>query len=332
MGRNRLFAMDHSSQPSTFQHQQVRVVKPNRTQHGNHNANAYDNFDRQPRSRQFTPTPNSTFHQQSETTTATAVPAVKILAKSNNKPQGHSSTVASAAVSNATAAQGNTIAQAAKTPTIVANNRQSVAGIVPRPVDAVSTSRPTVIQNNATTAHHQSGKPSISNSVSILEKQLARMHIVPADHRERDILNNCTKMLDGEFNFQDTNVLERSLLSDTLPANQSSSTPSGQSFCVVGAVGLDGVGKSGLLNLIANRNVFKTHRNVSDELRNTNASSKSTSGHDNPLSHVTSGVDLHITSERLFLLDTQVQFYHSQLLFKILIIFLFTASSKCIYS
>lgn len=305
MGRNRLSAMDHSSQPSTYQHQQVRVVKPNRTQHGNHNANAYDNFDRQPRSRQFTPTANS-FHQQSETTTAT-VPAVKILAKSNHKPQGASSTVASAAVSNATAAQGNTIAQATKTPTIVAN-RQSVSGIVARPADAVSTNRPTVT-NNVTTAHHPSSKPSISNSVSILEKQLARMHIV--DHRERDILFNCIKMLDGEFNLQDTNVLERSLLSDVQPANQSSSAPSGQSFCIVGAVGLDGVGKSTLLNSIANRHVFKTHRKISDEPRNTTASSKTTSGHDNPLSHVTTGVDLHITSERLFLLDTQVQFCYS---------------------
>lgn len=239
MGRNRLIAMDHSSQPSTYQHQQVRVVKPNRTQHGNHNA--YDNFDRQLRSRQFTPTPNN-FHQQAESTTAT-VPAVKILAKSNHKPQGPSSIVASAA-SNA---QGNSIAQVTKTPTIVAN-RQSVSGIVARPADAASTSRPTVT-NNATIAHHPSSKPSISNSVSILEKQLARMQIVPsADHRERDALFNCTKLLDGEFNLQDTNVLERSLLSDAQPANQSSSTPSGQSFCIVGAVGLDGVGKSTLLN------------------------------------------------------------------------------------
>ncbi|KAH9394387.1 smg-9, nonsense mediated mRNA decay factor [Tyrophagus putrescentiae] len=316
--------MDHSSQPtSTYHHhQQVRVVKPNRTQHGSHNANnAYDHFDRQTRSRQFTPTPNS-FHHQADSTTAPAVPAVKILAKSNNnRPQGPSASAVSAASSNAAAAaqENNKIAQtqnATKTPTTIVANRQSVAGIVPRPADAVTvTSRQTgnsgSTNSTANTAHHrQNSKPSISNSVSILEKQLARMHIVPsADYRERELLFNCTKLLDGEFNLQDTNVLERCLLSDGQSSNQSPTTPSGQSFCIVGAVGLDGVGKSTLLNTIANRNVFKTHCNVVEDRRNMTTSSTASkggnNGQDNPLSHVTNGVDLHITAERLFLLDTQ---------------------------
>src|SRR5699024_3145370 len=94
-------------------------------------------------------------------------------------------------------------------------------------------------------------KPSISNSVSILEKQLARMNIVPSvDQRERELQYNCTKLLDGEFNLQDTNTLERCLLADNmLNTNQSMpANSSGQSFCIVGAVGLDGVGKSTLLN------------------------------------------------------------------------------------
>lgn len=323
MGRHCLDVMDHSSQPtSTYHHhQQVRVVKPNRTQHGSHNANnAYDHFDRQTRSRQFTPTPNS-FHHQADSTTAPAVPAVKILAKSNNnRPQGPSASAVSAASSNAAAAaqENNKIAQtqnATKTPTTIVANRQSVAGIVPRPADAVTvTSRQTgnsgSTNSTANTAHHhQNSKPSISNSVSILEKQLARMHIVPsADYRERELLFNCTKLLDGEFNLQDTNVLERCLLSDGQLSNQSP-TPSGQSFCIVGAVGLDGVGKSTLLNTIANRNVFKTHCNVVEDRRNMTAPSTANkggnSGQDNPLSHVTNGVDLHITAERLFLLDTQ---------------------------
>ncbi len=64
-------------------------------------------------------------------------------------------------------------------------------------------------------------------------------------------------------------------------------------FSVISAVGLEGVGKSSVLNKIAGKEVFKVHNNN----RNNNS---------DPLKHMTRGIDLHITKERLLLLDSQV--------------------------
>lgn len=69
---------------------------------------------------------------------------------------------------------------------------------------------------------------------------------------------------------------------------------SGSGFSVISAIGLDGVGKSSVLNLIAGKEVFRVHHK--------NSSSYS----ERPLRHRTKGIDLHITKERLFLLDSQV--------------------------
>ena len=77
---------------------------------------------------------------------------------------------------------------------------------------------------------------------------------------------------------------------DVLFSENSSLGPGG--FTVISAIGTQSVGKSSLLNKIAGTDVFKTHESV-----------------DNPesfLKHLTRGIDLHITKERLLLLDPQV--------------------------
>lgn len=307
MGLRPVEAMDHSSQPFHHQHRQpMRVVKPTiriqQHQHaGQHQNESFERHQGGPRTRPFAPVVVAR-----DVDSLAPMPAVKILAKSS-KPQVLNSTTQVNATTALAHHQQQQHPVIAKPPTIMAN-RQSVAGIAVRPSD-VTSGRP-----SATGASVPQGKPSISNSVSILEKQLARMNIVPsADHRERELAYNCTKLLDGEFNFQDTATLERCLLADQQTAVVPTSTASnGQSFCIVGAIGLDGVGKSSLLNSIANRSVFKTHRSFAeDRLKLAPATTvpKSNAGQlENPLTHVTSGIDLHITSERLFLLDTQVPY------------------------
>ncbi|XP_054154092.1 nonsense-mediated mRNA decay factor SMG9-like [Oppia nitens] len=69
-----------------------------------------------------------------------------------------------------------------------------------------------------------------------------------------------------------------------------SDTQSASGFSVISAVGLDGVGKSSTLNLIAGKDVFRVHNFKYSE---------------KPLRHRTKGVKLHITKERLLLLDSQ---------------------------
>lgn len=61
---------------------------------------------------------------------------------------------------------------------------------------------------------------------------------------------------------------------------------------VIAAIGAQSCGKSSLLNILAGANVFRTHVDLGEE--------------DNLLQHVTLGVDVHITNERMVLLDTQV--------------------------
>ena len=63
-------------------------------------------------------------------------------------------------------------------------------------------------------------------------------------------------------------------------------------FTVVSALGMQSVGKSSLLNKISRTNVFKSHQDPSNV--------------DSLLKHITRGVDLHVTKERLLLLDCQV--------------------------
>ena len=87
------------------------------------------------------------------------------------------------------------------------------------------------------------------------------------------------KFIDGE-----AWTLQEQLLSDLILPDTSSSE-----IRTVAAVGLQSSGKSSILNRIAGKDVFKRHNDISTLLQ-----------------HLTSGIDLHITSERLFLLDTQV--------------------------
>ncbi|KAI2800495.1 smg-9, nonsense mediated mRNA decay factor [Blomia tropicalis] len=271
--------MDQSSLPSSSSNHQyghqhtIRVIKPNRH---NHNSNESNKRQQQPSNSHRTKSnlqhSSSNSNSNSE---QSSIPSVKILAKSNN----YKSQV---------------------------TNRPSI-----------NNARENDNNNRNSGTFNNQNRTSITNSV--LEKQLTRLQIVPSNEdREKDLLFNCTKLLDGDFSLLDPTILERLLLSDSqissASANSSNATnvmaPSGnqstnvvnQSFSIVGAVGLDGVGKSSLLNMLANRKVFKTHSNMG-------TSSGSIQGRKNclttPLTHVTNGVDLHITSERLFLLDTQ---------------------------
>ena len=72
--------------------------------------------------------------------------------------------------------------------------------------------------------------------------------------------------------------------------NDSVAGPGG--FTVISAVGMQSVGKSSLLNKIAGRNVFRTHGDADTS--------------QSYLKHLTRGIDLHVSKERLFLLDCQV--------------------------
>lgn len=101
------------------------------------------------------------------------------------------------------------------------------------------------------------------------------------------------KFLDEELNFNDLTSIEKLLLDSSYSnSNLAPASSIGQTFCIVGAVGFEGVGKSSILNSIANHDVFKTRKSSSND--------RDMSG------HVTSGIDMHITPERVFLLDTQV--------------------------
>lgn len=88
------------------------------------------------------------------------------------------------------------------------------------------------------------------------------------------------KLIDESLLFQE------SLANDYL-LNESLSSK----FSVITAVGMQNVGKSSLLNRIAGKDIFKTHKNGQNDLK-----------------HLTKGIDLHVTKERLLLLDSQVGF------------------------
>lgn len=152
-------------------------------------------------------------------------------------------------------------------------------------------------------------------AVNILEKTIHSTLKLPYVNNIIDII----KLVDFEFNFiQETSIIDSMLMPDSVTTSQLNATsnsvptqaginiqPTGsssnaanfgsQSFCIVAAIGMEGTGKSSLLNTIAQCNVFPTRLSMAKNNR------------ENPLSHVTKGIDLHITSERVFLLDTQVR-------------------------
>lgn len=109
------------------------------------------------------------------------------------------------------------------------------------------------------------------------------------------------KLIEKDLSFGDINQLESILLSNsaepgtTVSTSASTSTAalSGESFCTVGIIGLEGVGKSSLLNRIADVEVFPIHGKKIPTF----------------FGHLTDGVDFHITSERVFLLDTLVCYF-----------------------
>lgn len=184
---------------------------------------------------------------------------------------------------------------------ILAKSNVAQQNDVPKPVilSPTSTVR-TIAQNDNKEATVEKQNRFISNSsVMMLDKHLRIMSTPRPIHSsflKTTEQHKCYKLIDNGFNFISEPSLENILLTDcsvpntTATSSNAVSSNSGQSFCVVGAVGLDGVGKSLLLNKIANKQIFKTHDTASE---------------DNLLSHITTGIDIFITAERLFLLDSQ---------------------------
>lgn len=179
-----------------------------------------------------------------------------------------------------------------------------------------------VTSNQDTNNHNTSASKSAQKKTSVLPKPRPAVNILEKTiHSTLKLpyVNNIIdiiKLIDFEFNFiQETSIIDSMLMPDLETTNQMNTTSAptqagitiqptvsssntnfgAQSFCIVAAIGMEGTGKSSLLNTIAQCNVFPTRLSMAKNNR------------ENPLSHVTKGIDLHITSERVFLLDTQVR-------------------------
>jgi putative ribosome biogenesis GTPase RsgA len=111
--------------------------------------------------------------------------------------------------------------------------------------------------------------------------------LVLTDELITDLVSNMPSVM--KLIESETLVFLESPASDYLLSDSISSG----GFSVISAVGLEGVGKSSVLNKIAGKDVFKVHNNNCDN-------------NSDPLKHMTRGIDLHITKERLLLLDSQV--------------------------
>lgn len=136
-----------------------------------------------------------------------------------------------------------------------------------------------IIKLNSLHSSQQSSQMS-SNSVSNTNNHLITDELID------DLVTNMPKIM--KLIDNDTLVFMESPASEYMFNDNISSG----GFSVITAVGLEGVGKSSVLNRIAGKEVFKVHNN------------QSVNGSD-PLKHMTHGLDLHITKERLLLIDSQ---------------------------
>lgn len=155
------------------------------------------------------------------------------------------------------------------------------------PIPSEQSAAKTVILSSASVESKETAgerQNRLAKPVSLLGKHLQVVSTTKVEKSDRK--RNYYKLIDGGFNFVFDFARENILLSDS-----NSPTSTSQSFCIVSAVGLDGVGKSSLLNRIANQSIFPAHCNNPCQ--------------ENPLTHITTGLDLHITNERMFLLDSQ---------------------------
>ncbi|XP_027203157.2 uncharacterized protein LOC113797043 [Dermatophagoides pteronyssinus] len=246
-----------------YHHQQQQRIRNNQDNH---------------RSRNWYHKTNSEQTKDNETT---AIPAVKILAKSNK--------LTSSSSNDATSSQQH--------------DQDTDRNSTSNNVSVVVKPRPSILDKNF---------------VKQIQTLRINNNVVQSETTTAVNKPKYMKIIDFEFNFiqQQSSDTSSWLLPDLNPTTLSTTSnngPSsssskqgifggggganiggcGQSFSIVSAVGLDGVGKSSLLNSLAQFNVFETRKMMSEKNRET------------PLNHVTNGIDMHITCERLFLLDTQ---------------------------
>ena len=119
---------------------------------------------------------------------------------------------------------------------------------------------------------------------------------VPEDESKKELRvpNEPMKLIDFEsWTFQDHPSIEY----------MSNDKQSSTGFKVISVVGSQSSGKSRLMNLIAGKNVFKTH-----DSHRRKESRRDSSNDDSSIDlfdSVTKGVDFMVTGERLFLLDSQ---------------------------
>ncbi|RWS21448.1 SMG9-like protein [Leptotrombidium deliense] len=150
------------------------------------------------------------------------------------------------------------------------------------------TSPQPVETSTVTIATSNPGSVSVIQSVvqSSQQPPASQQQIGNADETIEEMLENTPKVM-KLLEVESWSFLEHPVVDYLFGENVSSGSGG---FNVVSAVGLQSVGKSSTLNKIAASNVFKTHFDSED---------------DSILKHVTHGLNLHITKERLFLLDTQ---------------------------
>jgi hypothetical protein len=165
---------------------------------------------------------------------------------------------------------------AASTPTPV-QTIQIIPSLHSSQQQSVSTSNTS--NANASNVSHLSLAPKSAQSVGAFSTQSAT----------DDAVNDMMAAMPSVMTLIDS----ENLMFLESPANDwlFSDTTSSSGFSVISAVGLEGVGKSSVLNLIAGKDVFRVHTNKYSE---------------RPLRHKTKGIKLHVTKERLLLLDSQV--------------------------
>ncbi|KAF7495813.1 Protein SMG9 [Sarcoptes scabiei] len=144
-------------------------------------------------------------------------------------------------------------------------------------------------QNNESQERGKISKSIDLNLIKILDFEFNFLH-------QNETLINSLLRADSPQTFNNSNVLStvdsKLSMTNNNPAIIHRSDHI-QTFSIVSAVGLDGTGKSSLLNSIAQNEIFPTRSSLAEK------------NSENPLSHVTCGIDMHVTAERIFLLDTQ---------------------------
>ncbi|CAG2103582.1 unnamed protein product [Medioppia subpectinata] len=181
--------------------------------------------------------------------------------------------------------------QKSNTPTavsILTSGSQSTA-VTPVPTIQIMSSLHSQQQHqNVNTSNTSNANASNTGHMSSVTKSAQSVGAFSTQSAADDAVNELMAAMPSVMTLIDS----ESLMFLESPANDFllSDAMTASGFSVISTVGMDGVGKSSVLNLIAGRDVFRVHSNKYSE---------------RPLKHKTKGVKLHITKERLLLLDSQ---------------------------